>query len=104
AVRGDLEQARRLYQQSLEIVEALGDRQGKAATLAMMGQILAAQGQHEAALRAYLESLSILVQMQAADAAKVAKIIADFKAQVGEAAFRALWRKVTGSDELPEWL
>lgn len=36
----------------------------------MMGQLLAAQGQHEAALRAFLESLSILVQMQAADAAK----------------------------------
>ncbi|RLC56597.1 MAG: hypothetical protein DRI80_16055, partial [Chloroflexota bacterium] len=72
-------------------------------TLAMMGQVLAAQGQHEAALRAYLESLSTLVQMQAADAVKVAEIIVAFKEQVSDE-FPALWKKVTGSDELPEWL
>ena len=104
-VRGDLDEAMRLYQESLRIKEGLGDLQGKSATLAMMGQLLVEIGETEAALAAFLESLSILVQLKAApDANKVASIIVGFKEEIGNKEFRQLWQRVTGKSELPAWL
>jgi tetratricopeptide (TPR) repeat protein len=64
--RGDLDGAMRLYQQSLELDERLGDLQGKAATLAMMAQVHILRGEQEPALRALLVSLQILSQIGAA--------------------------------------
>ncbi|MGB9872893.1 MAG: CHAT domain-containing protein, partial [Anaerolineae bacterium] len=58
-VFGDLEGAMRLYRESLEIQEALGDRQGKSATLHEMAGILAVRGDLEGAMRLYRESLEI---------------------------------------------
>ncbi|MBC7262097.1 MAG: tetratricopeptide repeat protein, partial [Chloroflexi bacterium] len=103
-VRGDLDGAMRLYKESLAIKEQLGDLQGKSATLAMMGQVLALRGENEPALRAFLEALTILVRMRAADVVKVVEIIQSFKNQLGEGEFRKLWKRVTGQEELPEWL
>jgi len=70
-----------------------------------MGQLLAQQGQEEAALRALLESLTTLARIGAApDAARVAEIIAAFRQQLGSDRFQALWDQVTGGQPLPPWL
>jgi tetratricopeptide (TPR) repeat protein len=77
ANQGEIDQAIALYQQSVEIEEKIGNVQGKAATLAMMGQLLAdAKGDTQQGL-AYLEqSLAILQRLRSPDAATVQEIIA----------------------------
>jgi tetratricopeptide (TPR) repeat protein len=62
--RGDLDGAMRLYQQSLELEERLGDLRGKAITLGMMGQALWAQGKHGEAIASLWGGLKLLRQLK----------------------------------------
>ena len=57
--QGEYAEARRLYQQSLEIKERLGDQGGKAATLHQLGMIAQDQGEYAEARRLYQQSLEI---------------------------------------------
>ncbi len=57
---GDLEGAMSLYRQSLEIIEGLGDLQGKSATLHEMAYILRVRGDLEGAMSLYRQSLEII--------------------------------------------
>jgi tetratricopeptide (TPR) repeat protein len=59
AQQGEVEEALRLYRDSLEIEERIGDVQGKAATLHAMAGIFAQQGEVEEALRLYRDSLAL---------------------------------------------
>ncbi|MCX8066807.1 MAG: CHAT domain-containing protein [Anaerolineae bacterium] len=94
---GDLEGAMRLYQESLAIKESLGDLRGKAATLAMMGQVLLARGQPLEGVRALREALEILVGRGArADAERVAGILEGVRRELGEEVFGALWARGAG--------
>ena len=63
ANRGDLDEAMRIYRQSLDIKEVLGDRKGKAMTLGMMGQALWQSGQWPAAIRSLLQGFLLLEQL-----------------------------------------
>jgi tetratricopeptide (TPR) repeat protein/ABC-type uncharacterized transport system YnjBCD ATPase subunit len=101
---GDLTRAMELYQESLDINEQLGDLRGKGATLAMRGQLLAAAGERELALQDFVEALVTLADIGAQDAEQVVGIIRGLKADVGVEEFNGLWRKVTGQEEVPEWL
>ena len=56
---GDLEGAMKLYQQSLEIEEGLGDLKGKSATLHAMAGIYVTRGDLEGAMKLYQQSLEI---------------------------------------------
>jgi tetratricopeptide (TPR) repeat protein len=56
---GDLDGAMRLYQQSLEIKERLGDLKGKAATLHEMAYIYVTRGDLDGAMRLYQQSLEL---------------------------------------------
>ena len=58
-VRGDLDEAMRLYEQALSILEQLGDQQGKASTLTMMAQLLAVRGDRTTAIAYLHEALTI---------------------------------------------
>ncbi len=58
-VRGELDQAMGLYQQSLAIKEALGDQQGKSATLHAMANIHVVRGELGQAMGLYRQSLAI---------------------------------------------
>ena len=65
-----------LYQQSLAIKEQIGDVQGKAATLEMMGQLLAdKKGDSETAISHLQESLAILQRIGSPDARTVQNIL-----------------------------
>jgi tetratricopeptide (TPR) repeat protein len=89
---GDLEGAMGLYRESLAIKESLGDLRGKAATLAMMGQVLLVQGEVLGGLRALRQGLEILAGMGArADAEQVAGILAQVRQMIGAEMFDALW-------------
>jgi tetratricopeptide (TPR) repeat protein len=59
AQQGDIERALQLRQQSLEILERIGDVQGKAATLHQMAVVIAQQGDIERALQLWQQSLEI---------------------------------------------
>ena len=103
--RGDLDRAMQLYQQSAAIDEQLGDLQGRASTLAMVAQLHFALDEKELALMALIESLQILLKMGATpNANTVANIIYGMKQKMGDAAFAALWKQVTGGGDLPDWL
>lgn len=76
ANQGEVEAEIALYQQSLEIKERIEDAQGKAATLAMLGQLLADKKGDVATAIPYLEeSLAILQRIGSLDAATVAAIL-----------------------------
>jgi tetratricopeptide (TPR) repeat protein len=57
--RGELESARRLYNESLEIAKRLGNQSGIANTLHQLAMLAQAQGEIEEARRLYNESLEI---------------------------------------------
>jgi tetratricopeptide (TPR) repeat protein len=75
---GKIEDAIALYQQSLEITESIGNIQGQAATLAMLGQLLAYnKGDFVTALEYLQMSLEILQRIQSPNAETVRGIIND---------------------------
>ncbi|MDB9534368.1 tetratricopeptide repeat protein [Dolichospermum planctonicum CS-1226] len=75
---GKIEEAIAHYQQSLEIKESIGDVQGKAATLGMLGQLLADEkGDFVTALDYLQQSLEILQRIKSPDAETVREIIND---------------------------
>ncbi len=60
---GDYDEARRFYQQSLDIKQQLGDRAGIAATLHQLGGLAQFQGDYDEARRFYQQSLDIKQQL-----------------------------------------
>jgi tetratricopeptide (TPR) repeat protein len=75
---GKIEEAIAHYQQSLEITESIGDVKTKAATLAMLGQLLADEkGDFVTALDYLHQSLEIFQCIQSPNAETVRKIIND---------------------------
>jgi tetratricopeptide (TPR) repeat protein len=61
--REDYEEAMKLYQQSVEIAEVLGDLQGKSTALHNVAQIYVAQGYYDEAMKLYQQSLEISEDM-----------------------------------------
>jgi hypothetical protein len=61
--QGEYEEARGLYQQSLEIAEWLGDQSGRAATLHQLGRMAQNQGKYEEARGLYQQSLKIFERL-----------------------------------------
>ena len=76
ANQGDIEGALNLYEQSMRLNEQIGNVQGKAATLAMMSQLLAAGGKFETAIAYLQESIAILKRIGSPDAQTVERILA----------------------------
>lgn len=101
---GDLEGAMKMYQQSLEIDEGLGDLKGKSATLAMLGQVYVQKKAYPDALRALLESLQTLTAIGARpDAETVAGILVSFRKEIGIEVFTSAWKEISDSP-IPDWL
>ncbi len=61
--RGDLDRALGLYQESLQLLEQIGDIRGKAASLHQMAQVYVTRGNLEGALGLYQESLQLNEQI-----------------------------------------
>ncbi len=82
---GDLDGAMKLYQQALEIDESLGDLQGMAFTLVMMGQALFAGGQPAAGLQAVRRGLEIFRRLNMPrEVAQTEAILAQMEAMGGD--------------------
>ena len=81
---GEVEKAIAFYQQSLELKEKIGDVQGTTATFAMLGQLLAAQGDFDQALNYLQQSLEILQHLKSPDAEIVRRIIAAVQQMAGD--------------------
>jgi tetratricopeptide (TPR) repeat protein len=60
---GDKEEARRLYDESLEISKRLGNRSSVAITLHQLGRLAEDEGDKEAAARLFREALSIFERL-----------------------------------------
>jgi tetratricopeptide (TPR) repeat protein len=73
--QGQVDQAITLYQQSVDIEESIGNVQGKAATLAMLGNLLARQGDRPTAITYLQESIAILQHLKSPDAATVEQLL-----------------------------
>ncbi len=83
AQQGENNQAIDYYQQALDLRELIGDLQGKAETLAMLGQVLAdEQGDSATALTYVQESLEILQQLHSPEAEKEAEKVQQILAKV----------------------
>ncbi len=103
---GDLDGAMKLYQQSLEIKEGLGDLQGKAMTLGMMSKIFWARGNYKDAITSLLNGLMQLVKLQIEPQTQqaMASDMAGWRQELGTDKFDVLWKEITGQEEIPEWL
>jgi tetratricopeptide (TPR) repeat protein len=82
--RGDLDGAMKLYQQSLEIFEGLGDLKGKSATLHAMAYIYVTRGDLDGAMKLYQQSLEIKeglgdLQGKSATLANMGVVLVDHK-------------------------
>ena len=103
--RGDLDEAMNLYHQSLEVDEGLGNLQGKAATLSDIGVVLFRGNRYAEAIKSLLSALEINIQLQAKlDIQDTVSMLMQFKQEIGDDAFRKLWKDATGDNQLPEWL
>jgi|GEM_PF-541271 len=58
--KGELNEAMRLYQEALKIMEGLGDLKGKSATLHQMANVYVTRGELNEAMRLYQEALKIM--------------------------------------------
>ncbi|MGB3636645.1 MAG: tetratricopeptide repeat protein, partial [Rivularia sp. (in: cyanobacteria)] len=100
---GEVDNAIALHQQSLELLEKIGDVQGKAASLCMLGQLLADEKQDFTTALDYLQqSLEILQRIKSPDAKKVEKWIIEVRfkqllQQSPEA--RELYQQLESADE-----
>ncbi|WP_299643877.1 CHAT domain-containing protein [uncultured Chloroflexus sp.] len=82
-IRGDLDGALRLYEESLALCERLGDVQGKSATLIMMAQVQFIQGEHAKALANVRAGWQLLQAIGAApDAAQAAQLVQQMEAML----------------------
>ncbi len=94
-----------LYQQSLNLIEPIGDVHGKAATLAMMAQLLAdEQGDFDTALAYLQESIAILTHLQSPDVETVKRIafrvwMRQMREKLGEEKFAELETLLQSGDE-----
>ncbi|MEP6497346.1 tetratricopeptide repeat protein [Microcoleus vaginatus] len=78
ANQGEVAKAIALYEQSLELQEKIGDVRVKAATFAMLGQLLAdKKGDFDKALNYLQQSLDILQHLRSPEAETVRRIIAE---------------------------
>jgi len=84
-IRGDLDGAMKLYQQSLAIKESLGDLKGMASTLVMMGQTLFVGGKPAAGLQAVRQGLEIFRRLNMPrEVAQTEAILAQMETMGGE--------------------
>jgi len=104
AGRGELDEAMRLYRESLEIQDRLGDLWGRAATLAMIGQISVHRGDIATGVSMLREAVPTLARMRSSDVEAVMRMLGSVRAAVGEEKFAAAWREVTGEGAIPEWV
>jgi tetratricopeptide (TPR) repeat protein len=103
--RGDLNEVLEQYKQALEIVEKLGDLKGKSTMLSNIGVVLGRSERYEDALKSLLSALEIQIQLQAElDIKNTISLLNQFQQGMGVEVFKKLWKKVTGSEQLPEWL
>ncbi|MCC5899942.1 MAG: tetratricopeptide repeat protein, partial [Phormidium sp. BM_Day4_Bin.17] len=77
--QGQVQEALDLYQQSLDLKERIGNVQGKAASLVMMAQLLAVQGEVERACEYMQEAIAILDHLKSPDAAIARRILSKIK-------------------------
>ena len=74
--QGELEEARRLYDESLEIKKRLGNQNGVALTLGQLGRLAEDEGDKVAAARLFRESLSIFERLGSPNAEIVRRSLA----------------------------
>jgi Flp pilus assembly protein TadD len=71
-----VEEARHLYNESLEICKRLNDRHGTAVTLAQLGKLAASEGDTMEAARLFREALAIFERLGSPDAKRAQQSLA----------------------------
>jgi tetratricopeptide (TPR) repeat protein len=66
--QGEIEEARRLYNESLEIAKRLGDQSGIAITLHQLGMLAEVENNKVEAVRLFREALGIFERLKSPDA------------------------------------
>ena len=86
----------RLYEQSRQVLDELGDKAGLASSLGQMGKLAQAQGRYKEAMSYYLRALALFQALNSPYAQLVARWLGEIKAEVGEAQFAAWWEELSG--------
>ncbi|MCJ7668080.1 MAG: tetratricopeptide repeat protein, partial [Anaerolineae bacterium] len=74
--QGEHQQAKELYNQSLEIERTLGDQAGIAASLFQLGRVAEDEGKSDEAIRLFKESLAIAEKLDVPEAEMVRQALA----------------------------
>src|SRR5438128_11571042 len=99
--QGDYPEARRLYQQSLQMGEQLGDLAGQARSLGQLGILAFAQGDFEQALTYMVQAFLLLEKLRAPDSALAQRMIARIRDQMDDATYLTRWRALAGNLPVP---
>lgn len=100
-LQGEYSEARRLYGQSLEIEERLGDQSGRASTLGQLGLLAYEQGDFENALKYSVQAYILFDSLHSPFRDLAQRMIARIRNHMDEATFTALWRTIAGGRPLP---
>jgi tetratricopeptide (TPR) repeat protein len=93
--QGNYAEALRLYEQSLKVKEALGDKAGVAISLGQLGKLAQDQGRHREAMAYYLPALALFQALNSPYAQLARRDLASIQIEVGEAQFAAWWQELT---------
>lgn len=83
---GDLAEARRLYDQSLQLKHELGDKRGIASTLHQIGRVEEEEGNLDKALGLFEQSFKMLTELSSPDAKIAERSLARVRERLEKAA------------------
>jgi len=97
--------AMKMYQQARDILEGLGDLQGKSMTLGMISKVFWEKQSYKDAIASLLSGLMQLVELKIEPQTQqaMASDMAGWRQELGAEKFDGIWKELTDSP-IPEWL
>jgi tetratricopeptide (TPR) repeat protein len=102
-LQGDYEQARSLYQQSLQIQEQLGNLSGKATSLGQLGLLAEQEGETEQALVFIIQAFLLFQTLRSPMQQQALRVLHRLVQQLGEATFLRCWQSLAGNLPIPDF-
>jgi tetratricopeptide (TPR) repeat protein len=98
--RGDLDEAERLYRQSLTINQRLGNQAGMATSWSQLANLCLDRGEPETAVGLHVRALAIRLRLGFPEAGRNVRVLIGLRSQLGDEAFLARAGEVVDQQSL----